>query len=80
MFVGGWKWKTRKTIIPSPTPSYESSLLSVKENTDRKRKKTRKKERKNTNRTQTKLNAPHVMYNVKILSQLLIIPDKQIWK
>ena len=45
MFVRGWKWKTRKIIIPSPVPSYES-LVSVKENTDRKRKKTGKKERK----------------------------------
>ena len=32
-------------IIPSPVPSYES-LVSVKENTNRKRKITRKKERK----------------------------------
>ena len=69
MFVSGWKWKTRKIIIPSPVPSDES-LLSVKENNDRKRKKTRKKERKkerNTNTIQTKLNALHVMHNVKIL-------------
>ena len=64
MFVSGWKWKTRKIIIPSPVPSYES-LVSVKENTDRKR----KNKEKNTDRTQTKLNAPHVMYNVKILPQ-----------
>ena len=63
MFVRGWKWKTRKIIIPSPFPSYES-LVSVKENTDRKRKKNRK-ERKE----KVKLNAPHVMYNVKILPQ-----------
>ena len=57
MFVSGWKWKTRKIINPSPVPSYEL-LVSVKENTDRKSKKTRKKERKkekNTDRTQTKL-------------------------
>ena len=56
MFVSGWKWKTRKIIIPSPVPSDES-LLSVKENNDRKRKKQeRKKERKkyeyNTNQTE----------------------------
>ena len=66
-----WKWKTRKTTILSPVPSYES-LGSVKENTDRKRQKTRKKERKkekNTDRKQTKLNAPHVTYYVKILLQ-----------
>ena len=63
MFVSGWKRKT-KIIIPSTVPSYES-LVSVKENTDRKR----KNKEKNTDRTQTKLNAPHVMYNVKILPQ-----------
>ena len=67
MFVGGWKWKTRKIIIPSPASSYES-LVSVKEDTNRKRKKKKEiKKEKNTDRTQTKLNAPHVMYNVKIL-------------
>ena len=63
MFVSGWKWKTRKIIIPSPVPSYES-LVSVKENTDRKRKKQERKKKK-----KPKLNAPHVMYNVKILHQ-----------
>ena len=62
MSVSGWKRKTRKIIVSSPVPSYES-LVSVKENTDRKRKKTRKKEKK------VKLNAAHVMYNVKILLQ-----------
>ena len=68
MFVSWWKWKTRKIIIPSPVPSYES-LVSVKENSDRKRKENKKE--RNTDRTQTKLNIPHVMYNVnvKILSQ-----------
>ena len=47
MFVSGWKWRTRKIIIPPPVPSYEA-LASVKENTDKKRKKKqeRKKERK----------------------------------
>ena len=46
MLITGWKWKTRKIITPSPVASYES-LVSVNENTDRKRdKKTRKKERK----------------------------------
>ena len=45
MIIGGRKWKTRKKIIPSPVPSYES-LVSVKENTNRKSKKRRKKERK----------------------------------
>ena len=69
MFVSGWKWKTRKIVLPSPVPSYES-LVSVKENTHikRKKKQERKKE-KNADRTQIKLNTPHVMYNVKILSQ-----------
>ena len=68
MFVSWWKWKTRKIIIPSPVPSYES-LVSVKENSDRKRKENKKE--RNTDRTQTKLNIPHVIYNVnvKILSQ-----------
>ena len=42
--------------------SYEL-LVSAKENTDTKRKK------KNKDRTQTKLNAPHLRYNVKILPQ-----------
>ena len=71
MFISWWKWKTRKIIIPSAVPSYES-LVSIKENTDRKRK---KKKEKNTDRKQTKVNTPHVMYNVKIPSQELIIPD-----
>ena len=74
MLVSGWKWKTRKIIIPCPIPSYEA-LVSVKENTNKKRKKSkkeRKKERKkekNTDRTQTTLNTAHVMHNFKILSQ-----------
>ena len=42
--------------------------LPVKENTEKKKKKRRKKEGK-TDRKQAKRNAPHVMYNVKILSQ-----------
>ena len=67
MFVSGWKRKTRKIIIPSTVPFYEL-LVFVKENTDRKRKrKQERKKEKNTDRTQTKLNAPHVIYNVKIL-------------
>ena len=61
MFVSGWKWKTRKIIIPSPVPSYES-LVSVKENSDRKREKQERKKEKNTDRAQTKRNTPHVMY------------------
>ena len=42
--------------------------LPVKKNTERK-KKQKKKEKKNTDRKQTKLNALHVMYNIKILLQ-----------
>ena len=68
MFINGWKWITRKIIILSPVPSYES-LVSAKKNTDRKRKKCESKKEKNTDRTQTKLNTPHVMYCVKILPQ-----------
>ena len=58
MFISGWKWKTTKIIISSPAPSYES-LVSVKENIDRKIKKKERK-KKNADRTQTKLNVPHV--------------------
>ena len=58
MFVSGW--------FPLPSlPSYEF-LVSVKENTKRKRKKEKRK-KKNTDRTQTKLNARQVQYNVKII-------------
>ena len=74
MFVSGWKWKTRKIIIPSIVTSYKS-LVSVKENTDKntdnkkqKQKQKRKKE-KNTDKTQAKLNTPCIMYDVKILPQ-----------
>ena len=49
MFVSGWKWKTRKIIIPSPVPSYES-LVPVKENSDGKREKQERKKEKNTDR------------------------------
>ena len=48
MFINGLKWKTTKIIIPFSAPSYES-LVSFKENADRKRKKTGKKERKKPN-------------------------------
>ena len=47
----------------------EKILVSDKENTDKKIKKKQEREKeKNTNRSQTKLNAPHVMYNVKRLA------------
>ena len=75
MFVSGWKWKTRKIIIPSIVTSYKS-LVSVKENTDKKSKnnkkqkqKEKRKKEKNTDKTQAKLNTPCIMYNVKILPQ-----------
>ena len=54
MLVSGWKWKTRKIIILSPIPSYES-LVSVKENTHKKRKEN-KKERKEEIRIEHKPN------------------------
>ena len=34
---------------------------------EKEKKQQERKKEKNTDRTQTKLNAPHVMYNVKIL-------------
>ena len=69
MFISGWKWRTTEIIIPSLVPSYES-LVSVKENTDKKRKKKQERKRQeDKDRTQTKLDAPHLMYNVKILPQ-----------
>lgn len=52
--------------------------MSVKEITDRKRKKEEKKTEKNTDRIQTKLNFCHIRYNAKILPQESIIRDKQI--
>ena len=56
MFVSGWRRKTRKIIIPFSVPFYES-LVSLKENTDRKKKKeTRKKEREKTIRIEHKPN------------------------
>ena len=66
MFDSGWKWKTRKIIIPSPIPSYEL-LVSVKENTDIRREKNKKEQ--NMDKTKNKLNTPHIMYNVKIQPQ-----------
>ena len=48
--------------------SYES-LVSVKKNSDRKKEKQERKKQKTSDRTQTKRNAPHVMYKVKILPQ-----------
>ena len=57
--------ENKKIIIPSPVPFYES-LVSVKENTDKKlKKKKKRKEKKTTN----KLKDPRVMYNVKIILQ-----------
>ena len=60
----------KKIMIPSPFPAICELLVSAKENTDRKiKKKKSERKMKNTHRTQSKLNAPHVRYNVKILPQ-----------
>ena len=56
--------ENKKIIIPSPVLFYES-LVSVKENTDKKLKKKKEERKKTTN----KLKAPRVMYNVKIILQ-----------
>ena len=64
MFVSGWKYKHEKLKLPLP------SLLSrgsVKKNTNKKEKKEQIKKEKNKDTTQTKLNALHVKYNVKIV-------------
>ena len=61
--------KQKKKWFHLPHLLSHESFVSVKENTNRKRKKEERKKEKNTDRTQTKLNAPHVMYNVKILPQ-----------
>ena len=63
MLVSRWKWKTRKIIIPSSVPPILWIVSVCQGKSDRKK----KKERKKTDRTQTKLNAPHVMHNIKIL-------------
>ena len=63
------KCLTRKIPIEKHKKKKEcESLVSVKENTDKKRKKEERKI-KNPDRIQNKLNALHVMYNVKILPQ-----------
>ena len=60
MFVSGWKWKTRKIIIPSPIPSYEL-LVSAKENTDRRREKNKKERTKcGQNKKQTEHSSHYV--------------------
>ena len=76
MFMSGRKWKTRKTMIPSPIHAICESLVSVKENTKKKWKKKEERKKKNRDTTQTKLNAPHIRYNIKILPQRLIIGNK----
>ena len=68
MFVSGWKWKTKRIMIPLSLPCYPW-IVSVCQGKCGYKNKNKKKERKNTNRTQTKLNAPDVRYNVKVLSQ-----------
>ena len=52
--------------------------MSVKENTNNKEKREEERKKKNTDTAQTKLDTPHVRYNVKILPQKLIIRDKKI--
>ena len=76
----GGSWEQEKWWFPLPFLLSCELLASVKENSDRKRKKKeetkkkkneqtkkKKKKKKNTDWTQTKLNAPQVRFNVKIL-------------
>ena len=70
MFLSGWKWKTKKVMIPYPFPP----ILWIKERfiglTDQgkyRRKKEKKERKKDTVRTQTKLNVSQ--YNLKMLPQ-----------
>ena len=67
----GGSGKQEKQWLPLPSLLSCESLVSVKENINKKRKRKRKKERKekNTDETQTKLNAPQIRYYVKILPQ-----------
>ena len=44
--------ENKKIIIPSPVPFYES-LVSVKENTDKKLKKKKKEKKKNNKQTES---------------------------
>ena len=70
MFASGRKWKTRKVMVPSPFPA-TLWIVSVcqRKYREKNRKEMKERKKKNTDRTQTKLNAPHVRYNVKILAQ-----------
>ena len=61
MLVSGW--------FPLPYLLSCKSVVSVKENTDRKGKKEERKKKKKSDRIQTKPNAPHVQCNVKIIPQ-----------
>ena len=59
----------KKIMIPSLFPAILWIVSVCEERYGQQKNKRRKKERKkNTDRTQTKLNAPHVKYNVKTLS------------
>ena len=59
----------KKVMIPSLFPAILCIVSICEERYGQKKNKRRKKERKkNTDRTQTKLNAPHAKYNVKTLS------------
>ena len=62
--------ENKKTDDSLSLPFYPVKfLVYVKEYTGRKRKKRRKKQRTSTDGRQTKLNAPHVRDNIKILTQ-----------
>ena len=63
MFVSGWKYKHEKLKFPLPSLLSRGSVVPVKKNINKKE----EKEQINTDTTQTKLNALHVKYNVKIV-------------
>ena len=67
MFVSGWKYKHEKLKFPLPSLPSRGSVVPVKKNTNKKEKKEQIKKEKNKDTTQTKLNALHVKYNVKIV-------------
>ena len=50
-------------------PSYPMNLQCLQRKIPIKKEKKRKERKKNTDRKQTKLNVPHVIYNVKIPTQ-----------
>ena len=70
--------KKNKDFLSLPCNSVNYQCLSKKKYRQKKNNNKEERKKKNTDRTQTKLNAPHIKYNVKILPQKLIIRDKQI--